>query len=483
MTDSIIVVGAGISGLAAAHRVTELAPNCQLSLLEAGPRAGGLIRTETIHVQGAGDFLVEQGPDSIISDKPAALQLAKRLGLDEQILPTNSEDRGAFVVHRGKLERIPEGFSMMAPSKALPILRSPVLSVRGKLRMMAEVFIPRPRHVPEDESTASFVERRFGAEVLERLAQPLMGGIYGTSLDALSLSATMPRFVDLEREYRSVTLGLLAKQRQAARASRQPKAVTNGEFRHDADNSVRYGLFFSFKRGVQTLTDALADKLGDQLLLNTPVTAVSKTETGFEVALSNGQTRHADAVVLALAASKMAELVRGMSPELAGSLTQIPYGSTATVAYAWPRSAIPHALNGFGFVVPTIENRRVIASTWASKKFKGRAPDGYVLLRAFFGGDGRETELRQSDEELVEIGRHELRELLGVTAPPLFASVGRQTKAMPKYVVGHAARVAKIERQLDQYVGLQLAGNSLYGVGIPDSIRAGEEAVERLLRR
>lgn len=470
----MVVVGAGVSGLAAAHRLSELAPECQVRLIEAGPRAGGLIRSDSIHLDGVGDFLVEQGPDSIISDKPAAWQLAQRLGLESEIVSTNTKERGAFVVCRGSLERIPEGFSMMAPSQIMPIVRSPILSTRGKLRLFSEVFIPRSKS-KSDESTASFVERRFGREVLSKLAEPLMGGIYGTRLDQLSLAATMPRFADLERTHRSVTLGLWAKRR----AARKDQTATD-RFQNEASASVRYGLFFSFRRGVQTLTDALVDRAKEQLMLNQRVTALRPVEQGFEVELDSGEVLQTHAVILAQAARPMAKLLKRISPELSTRLYEIPYGSTATIAFAWPREAIPHALNGFGFVVPPAEKRRIIASTWASRKFAGRAPEGFELIRVFFGGDAGAQLLQRTDEELALIGRQELKTLIGVTAPPLFTSVWRQEKAMPKYTLGHGSRAEAIRELAEQQPRVALAGNSLFGVGIPDAIRSGELAAEKI---
>ncbi len=453
-----VVVGAGVSGLSAAHRLLELQPEIDLTVLEGSDRAGGLIKTE--HIDG---FLVEQGPDSILTEKPQALELAKRLGIEDQVLPTNTQDRGAYVLAHGKLERIPEGFSMMAPTQALPILTSHILSPRGKLRLMAEVFLPRGTPT-DDESIAHFVRRRFGEEVLVRLAQPLMSGIYGSDPEDLSLASTMPRFIDFERQHRSVTLGMLRKKKKANQAS-----------------GVRYGLFMSFKNGVQTLTDALHRAVGERVQLNAKVSRIDKHDGAYRVHVDGREPIDADAVILALPARASSGLVRALDPELGESLAEIEFGSTATVAYAWPRSAVRHPLDAFGFVVPTAENRKILASTWASKKFAGRAPDGHVLLRAFFGGDHGTQTLELSDDELIELGIQELDALLGIEGRPLFATVGRQSNAMPKYAVGHAARVERCEARLHGLPGMVIAGNSLYGVGIPDAIGAGERGAERIL--
>lgn len=457
MSRRVVVIGAGISGLSAAYRLTEAYPQLDVVLLEGSERAGGLIRTDVID-----GFLVEQGPDSILTEKPQALLLARRLGLEPELLPTNTQDRGAFVVTDGHLERIPEGFSMMAPTRALPMLRSPILSTSGKLRLAMELLLPRGGY-SDDESIASFVRRRFGKEVLTRLAQPLMSGIYGSDPEELSLQSTMPRFIELERSHRSVTLGLLAKRRSSPQSS-----------------GVRYGMFVAFKHGNQTLTDALAARLGSRLQLGRRVVELVQQDERFVVRLQSAEPMLADAVIFAAPARLMAPALRPLDAALAQQLASIRFGSTATVAYAFRREAIAHALDGFGFVVPSIERRRILASTWASKKFSGRAPAGKVLLRAFFGGAHDPTAPELDDRELVELGLSELDALLGVREAPLFASVNRQLEAMPQYVVGHARTVAAIETRLDRFPRLALAGNSLYGVGIPDAISAGERAAERI---
>lgn len=462
MIRRVAVLGAGISGLSAAHRLLELRPDLDVVVLDAAERSGGLIRTDWI--QG---FLVEQGPDSILTEKPQALSLARRLGLEDQLLPTRTTHRGAYVLCRGKLERIPEGFSMMAPSQALPILTSPILSLGGKLRLMLEPLLPRGPH-EDDESTARFVERRFGKEVLERLAQPLMSGIYGSSPSELSLQSTMPRFIELERRHRSVTLGLLRQRRNATSEAR----------------GVRYGLFVAFKRGNQTLTDALQSELAGRVRLRVRVRSITPNDHGYELHIEGAAepSLFVDAVIVALPARVSSPLLAPVDSVLAEALGEIRFGSTATVAFGFRRPDIAHPLDAFGFVVPDVEQRRVLASTWASEKFEGRAPEGHALIRVFFGGDRHPEIPSASDDELIRIGREELRDLIGATGEPLFASVGRQLEAMPKYTLGHTRRIERCEARLTHLPRLALAGNSLYGVGIPDAIGAGERAAERILR-
>ncbi len=455
----VAVIGAGISGLSAAFELTQRHPDAEVVVLERGSRPGGLIKTDWID-----GFLVEQGPDSILTEKPQALNLAHRLELDGELLSTNSVDRGAYVLANGRLRRIPEGFSMMAPSQALPILGSSILSWKGKMRMAAELLLPRGP-VVDDESVADFVGRRFGHEVLERLAQPLMSGIYGTDPRQLSLRSTMPRFIEMEKDHRSVTLGMLHKRKNAAGNAK----------------GVRYGLFVSFKRGNQTLIDALSTRLGSKIQLGVEVTSIRRVEpTGYQLALSDREPLNVDGVVLAIPARIAAPIVRRLDAPLSDVLGEIQFGSTATVAYGFKREAIRHPFDAFGFVVPTTEQRQILASTWASKKFAGRAPEGHALIRTFFGGDHDPRTLTLSDDDLVELGKKELDALLGIDQAPLFASVGRQPHAMPKYTVGHANRVARCEARLSTLPALAIAGNSLYGVGIPDAIGAGERAAVRV---
>jgi oxygen-dependent protoporphyrinogen oxidase len=465
MLPRVIVVGAGISGLSAAHRLLELEPNWNVSVFDAAQRAGGLIRTEQID-----GCVVEQGPDAILTEKPAALQLAERLNLQDQLQSTNVQDRGAYLVNDGKLERIPQGFSMMAATEFLPIARTRLLSPLGKVRLLAELLLPRgPER--EDESVASFVTRRFGPEVLERLAQPLMSGIYGTDPNELSLASTMPRFIELERRHRSVTLGLLKKRANERRANARGAGEVTG---------ARYGMFVAFKAGNQTLIDALSQKLGTRVQLGQRLLAVSKRGEGFRVHFDGDRHEDADAVILALPASAMAPALLKLAPLASELLAGIGFGSTATVAYAWRKGDIPHPLDAFGFVVPRRERCQLLASTWASKKFAGRAPAEQTLIRVFFGGERADQVLQHSDQELTLLGREELGALIGVKAEPLFATVCRQSHAMPRYNVGHKARVAGIERALAGLTGLALAGNSLHGVGIPDAITSGERGAERV---
>ena len=459
MTDRInriVVVGGGVTGLAAAHRLIELGQT-NVTLIEASERLGGTIQT-----QYRDDFLIERGPDSFISEKPEALELAKRLGLESRLIQTNEKYRRSFIVRNGRLRPVPEGFQLMAPSRMWPFITSDIFSVAGKMRMAADLFVPRKgTNGTQDESLASFVRRRLGQEALERMAQPMVGGIYTADPETLSLRATLPRFLDMEREHRSLILAML-------RQGSVQKSGTSG---------ARYSLFLSFDRGTQVLVDELA-RIKADIRLNTGVESLKLDNRTWTINTNTGEQFEAESVCLAVPAYIAASLLNG---SVAAKLNQLKYGSTATINFAYKRSDINHPLNGFGFVVPFIEKRALIACTFSSVKFSGRAPSGHVLLRAFAGG-ALQPEIFALDEcELAARVDADLRELLGITAKPLFTEVAKWERSMPQYEVGHLDRINEIEKELSKLPGLTLAGNAYRGAGIPDCIRSGHSAAESIL--
>lgn len=456
----VVVVGGGISGLAAAHRVRERDPACRVTVLEAGDRLGGAVATE--HAQG---FLVEWGADSFLTEKPWAMDLVRRLGIEDRLVRTRDEERRTFVVHDGVLHPLPEGFLMMAPTQVAPFITSRLFSLTGKLRMALDLVLPR-RQGGEDESLDAFVRRRFGAEALERVAQPLVGGIYTADPTRLSLAATMPRFLEMERRDRSV---ILAMRRQAKAAAAR-------------DSGARWSLFASFADGMQTLVDTLAQRVPEGgIRLGARVTSLARTDDGgYRLTLGDGTPIDASHVVLALPAYASAELLRPHAPAVAEALDGIVYASSAIVTLAYARDQIRHRLDGFGFVVPAIEGRRIIAGSFTSVKYAGRAPAGKVLLRAFVGGALAEGLATLPDADVVSLAEAELGDLLGIRGAPSLVRVARHLRAMPQYHLGHLARVAEIEAAVEQLGGLALAGNAYRGVGVPDCIHGGEIAVDRL---
>jgi oxygen-dependent protoporphyrinogen oxidase len=462
----IVVIGGGISGLAAAHRLIELSPTAQVTLIEASSRLGGTIRSDE-----RDGFLLERGPDSFISEKPEGVALAKRLGLESRLIETNAKYRRSFIVRNGRLRAVPEGFQLLAPSRIWPFLTTDIFSLPGKVRMAADLILPRKSaNGIADESLSSFVRRRLGREALERMAQPMVGGIYTADPETLSLRATLPRFLDMEREHRSLILALL-RRGQAQRGT----------------SGARYSLFLSFDRGVEVLVKGLARSLAAcEIKLNTRVVRIER-QGGWRIETDNGETLEADALCLALPAYVAADLISNINQSLATQLNQIKYASTATINLAYRRDAIQHPLDGFGFVVPFIEKRSLIACSFSSVKFANRAPNDHVLLRAFVGGALQQDMFNLDEATMLARVEKDLADLLRITERPIFAEVAKWKNSMPQYEVGHLDRVQSIEDEIarannsKQLPPLALAGNAYRGAGIPDCIRSGEAAAQELV--
>jgi len=463
MTRRLVVVGGGIGGLAAAHRAVELARErgapVELTLVESRPRLGGTIATER-----ADGFLVESGPDSFLSEKPWALALCRRLGVEDRLVRTDDRFRKTFVLLHGRLHALPEGFQLLAPTRLAPFLRSRLLSWPGKLRMGLDLVLPRG--TGDDESLGAFVRRRFGREALERIAQPLVAGIYTADPDSLSLAATMPRFLELERRERSVILGLMRATKGA------PPAGTSG---------ARWSLFVTFAHGMGQMTDTLAARLpAGAVQLKSRVLGVERAGGGWRVGTPAGAIE-ADAVIVSAEAHAAARTLRYVDPQLAMLLDGIPYASSATVSVGYRREDVPHPLDAFGIVVPRTEGKALLAATFSSVKYPGRAPAGHALIRCFLGGALDAAILESDDTLLITRAREELRAALGITAAPLLTRLARHPAAMPQYRVGHLARVETIERRLGALPGLFLAGAAYRGVGIADCVRSAEAAAESAL--
>lgn len=457
-----MVIGGGIAGLSAAYAFAQSDPPVACTLIEAESRLGGKIFTEQ-----ADGFVIEGGPDSFLSQKPWGIDLCRTLGLEDRLIGTNQDHRRTFVYSRGYLEELPEGLAMGVPSRLIPFLRSGLLSWPGKLRLGAEIFVPR-RMEDSDESLGVFFRRRLGREALERIIEPLMTGIYAGDAERLSIRATFPRFPDMEREHGSLVRAMLAARR------RQQASEMGGS---------RWTPFVTLQGGLSELVQALASRLSAvTICLGRRVTAVRRCGTGqgYEVLIEGAAPLKADAVVLATPSFAAASLLEPLDATVAGLLGAIPYVSTATVTLGFRRAGFRHDLDGYGFVVPRIEGRALLASTWSSSKWDHRAPDGSVLIRAYLGGNGREAVLERSDHDMVALVRDELRTMMGVTEEPVMARVFRWPRAMPQYLVGHLEQVTVIESRLSQLPGVFVAGAAYRGVGIPDCIRDGLGVVEKV---
>ncbi|MCS7220717.1 MAG: protoporphyrinogen oxidase [Anaerolineae bacterium] len=464
----VIIVGGGIAGLSTAYHLQKRAKAAghpvSCTLIEQERRLGGKILTERI-----GGFVIEGGPDSFLTQKPWGVQLARELGLGDQIIGTNEGQRRVFVLHRGRLRPLPDGVMLIVPTKFMPFVLSPLISPLGKLRMGLDLFIP-PRRDGQDETLADFIRRRLGEEALDKIAEPLMSGIHNAESDRQSILATFPRFRALEEKYGSLIRGMLAMRRQASAAS------PNGR-------EAFTGAFASLRGGLGDLVEALVSALDKTSLLTGQRVGEIRydpdTLSPYQVRLADGKELIGNAVVLATPAYVSADLVASFAPELAAGLRAIRYVSTGTISLAYRRGEIGHPLNGFGFVIPRSERRWINACTWTSTKFSHRAPDDHVLVRVFFGGSRHPEMVEWPDERLLATVQDELRGIMGITARPVLVRIYRWPLANPQYDVGHLDRVARLEALCPS--GLYLTGSAYWGLGIPDCIRQGEETAARVL--
>lgn len=450
------VVGGGIAGLAAALRLERLLPGTEVVLVEAGPRLGGKILTERVS-----GFVVEGGPDSFLTSKPRGVGLCEELGLGGRLVSRDSRDSRTYVRLGRELHPLPAGLTGMIPTRLDTLASTGILSADGLARLALEPELP-PAPENGDESIAAFVTRRMGREAYERLVEPLMSGIYAGDGERLSLAATFPQLRRLELEHGSVMRGLLA--RSAPTGSPGPP-------------------FVSLRGGMEELVAALVGRLaGTRAVTGRSVASVGRAPggRGYELRLDGGETLTAAAVVLATPAYATAALVESLDAELAEAHAGIPHASSALVSLAYPSSDVSRSLDGYGYVIPRVEGSDVLACTWTSSKWEGRAPAGHALVRVYAGRFGGRDVTTDSDGELVACARREVAETLGAEAEPFFARVQRWPRGTPQYVLGHLDRLAVIERRLAEHPGLVVAGAAYRGIGIPDCIASGEEAAQRV---
>jgi oxygen-dependent protoporphyrinogen oxidase len=437
-----LIVGGGISGLAAAYYLAKA--GVRPTLIEKSAQLGGVIRTTCQH-----GCVLEAGPDGFLAAKPWALDLIQELGLADQVIGSNDFSRVTYIVKQGKLVPMPDGLMMMVPTKMLPLISTPLLSWRTKIRMGLE-FLRQPKGRQPDRSVYEFLLDHYGQESVDYLAEPLLAGVYGGDPREMSVNSVLARFVDMEAKYGSLTRGAL----------REPRPKSSGSF------------LLTLKRGLGQLIDALRPSAE---IMHATADAVERSASGFRVR-ANGDWLETEHLVLAMPAGDCARLLRGPHAELGNLLGAIPYTSSITLALCYRKDTFDHPLNGHGFLVPKRERKYVLGCTWVGKKFNHRVPDDMVLLRCFLGGNG----LSESDAALVEAARGELHGIMGLKAEPVFQSIARWPDAMAQYTVGHGERVQKIESMVAAIPGLHLAGNAYHGIGIPDCIRMGKEAAARI---
>ena len=475
----VAIIGGGIAGLSTAwylqNKAREEGLDLQYTVLECSDRWGGKIFTETIEELGDQPFIVEGGPDSFLTQKPWAVQLARELGLDDRLLGTNDEMRKVFVLNKGRPTPLPDGVLLIVPTKIGPFAFSSLLSPLGKLRMGLDLFIPAKRD-GQDETLAEFITRRLGNEALDKIAEPLMSGIYNAEAERQSLLATFPRFRALEEKHGSLIKGMLASQRARKNGAGPKDASKSG--RHSQDQQ-KLSMFVSLTNGTQELVGALVDSLDGNLQLNSAVNELEWRDDHYSLALSDGSRLEADAVIMAIPSYIAAQIIQPLAPDAAAGLEDIRYVSTGTISLAFRRKDVD-LLKGFGLVIPRSEQRLINAVTLTSTKFDHRAPDDHVLLRVFFGGSRHPQMMDIDDNDLLATVLGELNALLGIEARPVFHRIYRWQRANPQYDVGHLERVAAIEEALPR--GVHVTGSPYRGIGIPDCVHQGQQTANQVIK-
>jgi oxygen-dependent protoporphyrinogen oxidase len=487
----IAVIGGGIAGLSAAYilaRARQAGSPIEEMLFEANPWLGGVVRTETMD-----GFVIEAGPDSFLAEKPQAAAMAHVLGLGKDLMGSNDHARRTYILHKGRLLPLPDGLMFLVPTRVWPMLATNLLPLSTKIAMALELFTSPPKIDQGDESVASFVERHFGGAMVENIADPLLAGVYGGDSAELSVRSVLPRFWEMERQHGSLTRATLKAMRQR-RAASKPRKLLRADSAGKADTPPReLPLFMTLKGGLQQMTVKLAAQVEkNRVFMRRRVLALEFAPGGpggvadscsrrFQIACEGDKVYDADAVVLALPANLAGGLVSPLDHRLSELLEGIPYSSSMTVSLGFDESVRAALPAGFGFLVPRQEQRRMLACTFVHAKFDHRVPEGKALLRCFMGGARDPDVLGLSDEEVVAGVRRELRDILSLTADPLFFRVHRWYESMAQYQVGHAGRVTAIEERLLNLPGLYLAGNAYSGIGVSDCIRTGKSAAESAL--
>jgi oxygen-dependent protoporphyrinogen oxidase len=450
LTNRAVVVGGGIAGLSAAYYLQQQGGD--YTLLEASDRFGGLVYTERVD-----SCLVEYGPDAFITRKPWALDLAKSLGLEDDLIPVNPTPERIYVLVNGRLVPLPDGLRLLVPTKLGPFLNSALLSPWGKLRVLLDQVISA-KSDDADESLADFVRRRMGQEALERLADPLLGGVYNAEMERQSILATFPQYRQIEAKHGSLIRGMQAASQSAPKSETPP--------------------LLSFKGGMGQLVDKLVQSLSGDLCLNTSVERIASENGNYRLTLADGDVLNTSHLVLATPANVSARLLADVAPDAADGLSQIRYEGVGSMSLAYHRADVPHPLDAYGVVIPARENRPIDGMQWSSSKWPGRALEDFLLIRVFFGGPHTRQMLEYDDDTLLEVVQRELRSILGIGNDPFMMSVRRWRNAYPQYDVGHIERVAAIEHAVS--ANIKLAGNAYHGVGLPDTIRTGKVAAESL---
>lgn len=460
----VVIVGGGITGLAAAYTLQENQQDIEYTLVEKNPRLGGKILTE--HQDG---YLIEGGPDCFLSEKQSVIKLAEKIGLENSLIGTNDQHKGTYVYSGKKLHALPEGLMLLVPTKIVPFALSPLISWPGKLRMSLDFVLPKKKD-QDDETLHSFVVRRLGREALDKIAEPLIGGIHGGDPETMSLKASFPRFLDMEKNHGSLVRAMLSGRKNA---SKKPPAGYGGRPK---------SYFMSFKKGMGELPEALEKNLHGRILKGKEATRIIRANNRFQVEIEGMEPIMADGMILAVPAPEAGALMQEMVPDVSQILHSVPMASSATIQLVYKRHQIPKALNSFGFLVPHVEQRKINAVTFASVKWNYRVPDEeHVLLRVFIGGAKNSHLATVPEEEMIRWVKQELKSILGIIAEPERYWVHRWIDARPQYTMGHLDRLREIDRHLQKVSGLVLVGGCYRGIGVPDCVNDGIKGAKEII--
>jgi len=481
----IIIIGGGVAGLGAAYKVRRAAAaghDVDCIVIEREKHVGGKLVTDIVEDSEGGEYVVDGGCDAFVSGKPAVGRIARMLGIAEEMVPACEENKKTLIVKGSRLIELPDGIMMFAPTKLLPLATTPLYSWPAKFRMALDWVLPRKERWAEgetaadhDETLESFVVRRMGREALDRVAEPLVGGVHASDPTQMSLAATFPEFLEMEQEFGSVIRGFLnqRKKREEMRKKYPPKP-----------GGKPWAFFNTFHRGMQDLPVGMADAVGhERIKTGVAATIIERAGDRWKVTLDSGDVVEGDALIVATEAWAATRLMRDVDAAISDLLATIPCSSSATVSLAFREEECPFDTRWFGILSPIVEERPILAVTLSSSKWPDRAPRGRVLFRGFIGGPRNQHLLETTDEELVETVRTQLVELLSLRADaqPLIAKVYRWSGGMPQYTLGHQDRVEEIERRSASIPGLALAGGAFHGVGVPNCIESGEQAVTKVM--
>lgn len=469
----VVVIGGGITGLAAAYTVQEKAKETGVEidylLVEKDDRLGGKIWTENVD-----GFTVEGGPDCFLAEKPYVGQWAAKLGIGDRLMCSNEATKRTYVLSRGKLHELPEGLMGLVPTKILPFALSPFISWPGKFRMALDFILPKKKD-NDDETLGGFVRRRLGQEALDKIAEPLIGGIHAGDPEQMSLKASFPRFLQMEQNHGSLIRAMLSARRKMPAAAKKPEP-----------GKPKKTFFMTFKGGMADFTDTIAGRLDpNKIITGKGVKAIEKMtgpegRTKYVVHIDGVEPVEADAVVVAAPSHNAAEILKKVDATIAEKLGQIPQATSATVSMAFRRADLKKPMEAFGFLCPMCEKRNIMAVTYSSTKWNHRTPgEEYVLLRAFVGGARNQELVMLSDDEIIKMVRKELKDIIDLDADPVMTKIYRWVKGMPQYTLGHLDRVAAVEERAAKIPGLYITGGSYRGVGVGDCADVGAKAAEK----